>query len=128
MNQQYKRADRLGKLIQREISRIVTEEIRDPRLGFVTIAGVELTDDLSFAKVFYSVLGDKKEKELSTRILTNATKYVRRRVGEEVIMRKVPEIRFVFDETVEKASKVYEILNVIERETQAEEKCKKKKK
>ncbi|MBU2614397.1 MAG: 30S ribosome-binding factor RbfA, partial [Elusimicrobia bacterium] len=87
MNQQYKRADRLGKLIQREISRIVTEEIRDPRLGFVTIAGVELTDDLSFAKVFYSVLGDKKEKELSTRILTNATKYVRRRVGEEVIMR-----------------------------------------
>ncbi|OGS17631.1 MAG: ribosome-binding factor A, partial [Elusimicrobia bacterium RIFOXYA2_FULL_40_6] len=97
---------------------------RDTRLGFVTIAGVNLTDDMSFAKVYFSVFGEKKDKELSTKILESATKFIRRRVSEEVIMRKVPEIRFFFDETVEKASKVYEILNVIEREKPFEEKCK----
>ncbi|OGS27766.1 MAG: ribosome-binding factor A [Elusimicrobia bacterium RIFOXYB2_FULL_48_7] len=115
-NTQYKRSDRLGKLIHKVISRLLIEEITDTRIGFVTITDVELTDDMSLAKVYYSVLGSEEDKKLSTKILGDARGFIRRRVGDEVKMRLVPELRFIFDETVDRASKVYEILTQIENE------------
>lgn len=101
---------KVQELLVQEISDIVRREIKDPRVGFVTITDAEVTADLRHAKVFYSVLGDAEARTETAKALASAAGFVRGAFARRAEMRHVPEIRFVFDPSVERASRISQLL------------------
>jgi len=113
----YKRADRVGDSILREIASMLQRgDIRDPRIGFITITHVKLSADLKEARVYFSRLGTDEEKADSLQGLTSAIGYIRRSLGQSLKLRAVPKIRFFFDETLEYAEHIDELLHEIKKE------------
>ncbi len=113
----YKRADRVGDSILREIASMITRgEIRDPRIGFITITHVKLSPDLKEAKVYFSQIGTDEEKTNSAEGLKSAVGYIRRCLGSRLQLRSVPTLRFYLDETVEYAEHIDELLRGITEE------------
>jgi ribosome-binding factor A len=98
--QEFSRSDRIGAEIHRELALLVRDEAKDQRLAEVTIQEVRITRDLSHAKVFYTVL-DKDEAEHFTKILGHAAGFLRRRLGQVMKLRTVPELHFVYDSSLE---------------------------
>ena len=115
----YKRSERVAELIQHEISRIIMD-IKDSGLGFVTVTGVKVTDDLLDARVFYSVIGTPEEVEKSTEILEKNIKAIRHELAVRLNLRRTPVITLKYDDTSEKASKIFELLEKIQREEPAQ--------
>ena len=106
----YKRSERLGELILAEISDLITREIKDPRIGFVTFTRVEMSDDLRYAKVFVSSIGAEPEKARTLQGLSSATGYIRRHLGRALHLRYTPEISFLLDDSLEHGAKIAQIL------------------
>jgi ribosome-binding factor A len=106
----YKRSERLGELILAEISDLITREIKDPRIGFVTFTRVEMSDDLRHAKVFVSIIGAEPEKARTLQGLSSATGYIRRHLGRALHLRYTPEIAFLVDESLAHGAKIAQIL------------------
>ena len=96
-----KRAIRVGELLKEEISQIVLREMKDPRIGFVSVNDVELTGDLRHAKVFVSVIGDQTERDDTMDGLKKATGFIRKLVGERITVYHTPEIVFKYDDSIE---------------------------
>ena len=88
-------------MIRKEISQILLEELKDPRIGFVTVTKVALSDDLRIAKVYYSVFGGEQDKEASYEGLESARGYIKRELGKRVRLKYMPEITFMFDDSLE---------------------------
>jgi ribosome-binding factor A len=110
----FKRADRVSDQMKQEIADILMRKIKDPRIGFVTITDVEVTDDLKNAKVFVSIYGGDKETTLKG--LKSASPFIRAELGRRMRLKFVPEILFRFDSTVEKGAHIMELLREIEQE------------
>jgi ribosome-binding factor A len=106
----YRRADRVNALLQRELATLISEELRDPRIAFPTVTGVETTADLKTAKVFVSVLGDDEAVESTMRALREARPFIRREVGERTDLRFVPDIEFVSDTSAARAARNAKLL------------------
>ena len=104
------RRERMQDLLREEISMIIQQEIKDPGLGFITIIDVKMTEDLKYAKVYYSVYGSEEEKARTAQALKRATNYVKHLLGNTVRMKYMPEITFVYDTGQEKAARIDEIL------------------
>jgi ribosome-binding factor A len=102
------RSERVADLIRRELARLLQEELRDPRVGFVTLTGVDLSPDLKNARVYVSVLGEDHEGPL--RALERATPFLRRKLAGQAGLRFTPTLRFVFDASVETGERVESIL------------------
>jgi ribosome-binding factor A len=96
----FDRADRVGAEMQRELAELIRTEINDPRLGMVTVQEVRVSRDLSHAKVFYTVLDDDKAK-ISGEILVHAAAFLRRRLGQIMKLRTLPQLHFTYDRSVE---------------------------
>lgn len=111
----YKRAERVGELIQQSVSEIL-REIRELNTGLVTVMGVKLTDDLQSCRIFYSVFGTEEDKQNAADILKANTKEVRHQLAMRLNLRRTPSITFVYDDTNETATKVFDILKKIEEE------------
>ncbi|MGN2391299.1 30S ribosome-binding factor RbfA [Pelomicrobium sp. G1] len=94
------RAQRVAREIQRELACLIRDEVKDPRVGMVTLTEVELSPDLSFAKVYYTSLGGRDDKETAEG-LRRAAPFLRGMLGQRLRLRTVPELRFVFDPSVE---------------------------
>ncbi len=107
--------DRLEHKFAIEISTILEEEIKDERIGFVTITAVSITNDLSFAKVYVTVLNDN-EKETTLKALNNASKFIEMELSKRVEIRKMPELRFVYDESIEYSNNIEKIIERINNE------------
>ncbi|MCU0666807.1 MAG: 30S ribosome-binding factor RbfA [Candidatus Omnitrophica bacterium] len=107
------RYEKVAEQIHKEISNILQREINDPRLGFVTITRVELTQDLRYAKVFFSVLGGEQEYKKSKQALDSALGFVRRLIAERVQLRFVPEIDFREDRSSEYSVKIQQVIDQI---------------
>ncbi len=107
------RPDRVGDQIRKEVTELLGREVHDPRIGFVTVTRVQVTPDLQLARVFYTTLGSDAERRETARGLDRATPFVRRQIGERLRLRRVPEIRFVFDKSVETQARVEELLRQI---------------
>lgn len=105
-----KRAVRVGELLKEEISQIVLREMKDPRIGFVSITDVEVSGDLRHAKVFISVYGTEKEKEETLAGLQQAQGFVRKLVGERVKIHHTPEIIFRYDDSIENGVHISNII------------------
>lgn len=106
-----RRTDRLGEMFREDISALLQKGLKDPRVGFVTISRVEVTEDLSYAKVLVSVMGDDKEKNSTLIALRNSAGFIRSHVGKNVKIRKMPELQFVLDESLEHAMNIQRILH-----------------
>ena len=105
------RADRAAEAIRMAVASVITSEIQDPRLSHITITNCEVSRDLQHARLFYTVLGDEQEQLDAQRGFESATPFLRRRVGEEVPLRTVPELVFRYDRGIENAARIDEILS-----------------
>ena len=100
MPREFKRSERVAGQIRRELASLIQREVKDPELGFVSLSDVEVTRDLSHAKVFITVFESEKA-EASIKALQRAASYLRRRLGQEMRIRSVPELHFHHDASVE---------------------------
>lgn len=106
------RTQRVGESIKEEIGRMLEKgEIKDPRIGFITLTDVDVSKDLGYAKVFFSALGDEKEKANATAGLNSARGYIRSELARRLRMKHIPEIEFKFDESVEAAARISSLIN-----------------
>lgn len=112
----YKRATRVGDLLQKEISSIIIQELKDPRLGFVTVTGVSVSDNLENARVFISVLGSGDEIKQTFDGLRSATGFIRSCIGKRVKLRHVPELSFLLDESVSYGAHIEALLRDLKKE------------
>ena len=104
------RPDRVGEEIREELTVILAREVHDPGIGFITLTRVRMTPDLQLARVYYTSMGDETAKRETARALTRATPFLRRHIASRVRLRRVPELRFQFDEGVEHQDRVERIL------------------
>lgn len=109
--QRYARTDRVSHLIHREIADIVEHEVKDERLGMVTITGVEVTRDFKYAKVFFSVLGDTSAVNGTTQALSAAANFIRARLNERIALRHIPALTFHYDASTEYGIRINTLLN-----------------
>jgi ribosome-binding factor A len=105
------RSERVGHAIKKEVSNIIHDEMKDPRMGFVTITNVELTNDLRFAKIFFSVLGNDEEKKKTSEALDSAVGFIRKLVSERIKLRYSPDMVFKEDRSIECSMHIEEIIN-----------------
>ena len=113
----YKRSDRVSKLIHREISSIIENELWDNKIGMVTVTGVELTRDLKTSRVYVSVLGNDKDVETSIKTLNKASNFIRGRIGEEIVLKNVPTIQFYYDSSIVDGMYMDKLLDEINNES-----------
>jgi ribosome-binding factor A len=111
-----KRSEKVADLIQREISQMLVKTLKDPRIGFVTITRVVVSEDCRVAKVYFSVVGTLAEREQSTKGLNSAKGYVRKELGRRMGLRHTPEIMFQFDPSIEYAIHIGEVIHHLEQE------------
>lgn len=105
------RINRISEEIKREMSAIIRDELKDPRLPqIVSILSVEVTKDLRYAKVYISVLGSEEEKKNAMAALKNAAGFIRREIGRRIQIRYTPEIHFQLDESIEKGIKISKLI------------------
>ncbi len=104
------RKGRLQEDIKREISDILTKLVKDPRLGFLSITDVELSKDLSHAKVFFSVYGDEEQQISTAEGLQRAKGFVRSELGKRIRVRHIPELHFLYDPSIEHGARINQIL------------------
>jgi ribosome-binding factor A len=116
-----KRSDKVADLIQREISQMLLKSIKDPRIGFVTITKVNVSEDCRFAKVYFSVAGTLTERERSMKGLNSARGFVRKELGRRIRLRYTPEILFQFDPSIEYAIHMEELIQSIKQEKEPDE-------
>ena len=115
-----KRLGRIGHEIQRTISEILTDGLKDPRIKPMTsVTKVSVTNDLSFANVFISVLGDAREKEETIEGLEKAKGYIRKTISSNVELRHTPELKFIIDNSIEEASAMQELIQRVRNEDSA---------
>lgn len=106
----YKRTDRVNALVRQELQQLIQQEMKDPRVGFATVTGVETTPDLRHARVFVSVLAGDDEANTAIRALQEARAFLRRELAARTALRYVPELEFARDTTLERASRIDELL------------------
>lgn len=104
------RPNRLAETLKEDISELIRLELKDPRLGFVTITKVEVAGDLAHAKVYVSVLGTEEERKKSLEVLNGAAGFVRSEIGKRIRLRHVPEIVFVYDSSIEHGAHIAKLL------------------
>ena len=114
-HQEFSRADRVRKALIREIGDIITKDLRNPMLEdkVISVIDVELTKDLSYAKVFVSAMGDKAFQETVSIILDDETPRIRKEIGRRIRLRRTPELIFHLDDSFERGARVTEILDKI---------------
>ncbi|RJE86795.1 30S ribosome-binding factor RbfA [Paenibacillus sp. 1011MAR3C5] len=109
------RVGRVSEQIKKELSQIIQMELKDPRIGFITVTGVETTSDLSQARIYLSVLGSDEQKEATLKALASATGYLRSELGKRMKLRHTPELLFKFDSSIEYGSRIESLLDDINR-------------
>jgi len=110
------RSHRLSEELKHEISAIIAQEIKDPRVGFATVTEVKVSPDLRYARVLVSVLGSPAEKQATFDALIGATGYIRRLIGARVKLRHTPELSFVYDDSIEQGDKMMRLMEEIKKE------------
>ncbi|AWB44342.1 30S ribosome-binding factor RbfA [Paenibacillus sp. CAA11] len=110
------RAGRVGEQIKKELSVLIQSGLKDPRIGFVTVTGVDVTNDLSQAKVYLSVFGDEEQKNNSLKGLEKATGFLRSELGKAIRLRHTPELIFKIDESIAYGSRIEKLLGEITKE------------
>lgn len=115
----YKRSDRVADLLKQEIADLILRRVKDPRVANVTISGVEVTDDLKHARVFYCVMGhgdDEGAKKNAILGLEKARGFIRLELGRRLSLRYVPEVHFEYDTSFEYGDKIERLLKELQKD------------
>ena len=110
------RPERVGDQIRVEITGMLSRQVHDPGIGFLTITRVEVSADLQHANVYYTALGDEKARRESARALQRAAPFLRRQVAGRLRLRRAPELQFFYDESIERHDRIEQILREIQEE------------
>ena len=110
------RQTRVGEQIRLELSELLARDVHDPGIGFLTITHVKLSPDLQQARAYYTTIGDDKARKETRKALERATPFLRRHIGQRLRLRRVPELEFFFDESVEKQDRIEQILQELNQE------------
>jgi ribosome-binding factor A len=113
------RTDRVGEEIRHAISLLLSREVHDPGIGFVTVTRVKVSPDLQQARVYYTAMGDERAKQETRRALERATPFLRRQIGSRIRLRRVPELTFEFDRSIEHQDRIERLLIEIDEERKA---------
>lgn len=108
-----KRTERVADLIRRELSDVIMNRMRDPRMGFVSITDVEVSGDLTHATVFLSSLDGAEGRVEVIKVLSHAVPFLRRELAPRLGLREVPTLRFVYDESIERGARIEDLLRRI---------------
>ncbi|MGB0495504.1 MAG: 30S ribosome-binding factor RbfA [Kangiellaceae bacterium] len=114
MAREFKRTDRVAEQLQRELAQIIQQEIKDPRLGMVTVCKVHLSRDLHYATVYVTFLGIEETKKATAKgveILNEASSYIRSSIGKRMRMRAIPHVKFLFDESISRGRDLSSLIN-----------------
>lgn len=118
MPRDFPRTRRVGEQLQRELATLIRDEIDDPRLGLVSISGVEVSRDFSHAKVFFSTLGSDKEADDSLAVLQGAAGFLRRLLGQRLTLRNVPQLHFRQDHSLADGARLSALIDSAVRDHQ----------
>lgn len=121
MPRDFPRTRRVGEQIQRELAALIRDGVKDPRVGMVTVSAVEVSRDLAHAKVFITVLGDEAAKRDSLAGLNKAAGFLRHELGQRMLTRTVPQLRFVYDESIERGSRLSALIDAAVKSDQHDE-------
>ena len=111
------RPDRVGDQIRQQLSEMLTRgDVHDPGIGFITLTRVRVSPDLQQARVYYTSLGDAQARRETAKALGRATPFLRRQIGGRLQLRRVPELQFMFDESIEHQDRVEQILRDLHEE------------
>lgn len=110
------RNSRIAEQIKKELGFLLQRELKDPRIGFVTVTGVEVTNDLSLAKVFISVMGSEEEKRNTLQTLEKAQGFLRSELGKRIEIRAIPELAFKLDTSIDYGDRIERILSALKEE------------
>lgn len=110
MGNTFKRTDRIAEMIQRKLAVIIPQEVKDPRFkGFITISAVKVANDLSHAKVYFTVFNEDKDE--AALILNSAASYLRSALARSITLRTVPQLHFVYDESIEYGERLSRLID-----------------
>ncbi len=118
----FKRSEKVAEAVHELISELLVKGLKDPRIGFVTITGVKVTDDMHLATVYFTVIGNDAEKKTTEQGLNSARGFIRKEMGKSLRMRYVPDIVFKYDASVEYGSRIESILKEISSPEQSDDK------
>ncbi len=111
MAREFSRSDRVAAEVQRELATTIQMEFRNPKLGFITVNAVRVSRDLDVAKVYVGVMNaDEDQIKESLEILNKSAPWLRHALSDRVRMRRVPELRFVFDESIERGARLTSLI------------------
>lgn len=113
------RPERVGDQIRAEIADLITREVHDPGIGFLTITQVKVTPDLQQARVFYTTIGDDAARKETGRALGRATPFLRRQIGRRLRLKHVPALEFLYDESIARQDRIERIMLDIQAEREA---------
>ena len=113
------RVEKVQELMKQEISEIILRELKDPRIGFVTVTSVECTGDLREAKVYVSLMGSEQQVKDCWAGLISSLGFIRREIGRRIRLRFTPEITFTLDKSLDYSAHIQELLLKVQREEQA---------
>jgi|AMWB02.1.fsa_nt_gi ribosome-binding factor A len=109
-----KRSEKVAEAIHELVSALLLKGVKDPRIGFTTITGVKVSDDLHLATIYFSVIGNEAEKQSTEIGLNSARGFIRRELGKSLRMRYVPDVLFRYDESVDYGQRIDTLLNEIQ--------------
>jgi ribosome-binding factor A len=113
MAQEFSRTQRVGGQIQRELAQIIQQELRDPRLGLVTVSAVEVSKDMTHAKVFITVMNPEQDVDETLKVLKKASGFLRRALGKRMLLRLIPELHFAYDSSLDEGMRVSALLDAV---------------
>lgn len=113
------RPQRVGQLIQEELGRLATKGFKDPRIGFVTFTGVKMSPDLREGVVYWSLFGDEAARKETARGLEAATGFIKREIGKVLGLRFTPNLRFVYDESIDRGDRIDRLLREVKADDEA---------
>jgi len=107
------RPDRVADQIRGELAMLLARDVHDPGIGFVTLTRVQVSPDLQLARIYYTVLGDEKSRANSAKALDRAVPFLKRQIGSRLRLKRVPELKFHYDEAVAGQDRIDQLLNEI---------------
>ena len=113
------RVERIQEQVREEVSQMLATEVRDPGVGLVTVTRAKVTADLSLARIYWTIIGDAAERKKTATALERASGFVRHLLAERLSLRRVPEVKFLFDQSVAAQDRIEQIIQEIHAEEAA---------
>ncbi len=111
MAREFSRTDRVGSQLQRELAQLIRDEMDDPRLGMITVQAVNVVRDFSHATVYFTIIGGQFDERETGKLLNEAAPFLRYKLGHRVNIRTLPQLHFVYDESVEDGARLSALID-----------------